>query len=322
VSAAALPSDLCSRRLSPQAQRRQLKGPRRGVLLMIASAAFWASGTLLSKAVLNDTDFDPLPLLTVQLATSVAALGLVVVVQQRSTKGTWRFGWTGLLEPGAAYGLSIVGLARTSAANATILGSLEPVIVPLFSWLILRHRPRAQQLILTGLATLGAVVVSATGSATRTDLAGDALIVGGVLAAAMYVVFSSRHLTDAHPVVLAAVQQTWALGLTVTITVLVGVAASLTWSGTWLDYGFAGASGVCLYAIPFSLYLHALQHLHVSAAAGYLCLIPVFGVAGAYLALNEPFQARQLVGAGVVVGALYGSALLDRRNLVDRRPSF
>jgi drug/metabolite transporter (DMT)-like permease len=289
---------------------------------MIASAAFWACGTLLSKAVLNDTAFDPLPLLTVQLATSVAVLVLVVVGQRRSTKGTWRFGWTGLLEPGAAYGLSIVGLARTSATNATILGSLEPVMVPLLSWLILRHRPHARQLILIGIATIGAIVVSASGTATRSDLRGDALIVGGVLAAAMYVVFSSRHLTDAHPVVLAAVQQTWALGLVVTITGLVSVATSTTWSGTWLDYVFAGASGICLYAIPFSLYLHALQHLHVTAAAAYLCLIPVFGVAGAYVALNEPFQARQLIGTGIVVSALYGSVLLDRRQLLDRRPSF
>jgi drug/metabolite transporter (DMT)-like permease len=275
---------------------------------MIGSAAFWAGGTVLSKAVLNDSQTAPLPLLSVQLSTSVAVLAVVLVVSRRSPRRAWRLGWTGLLEPGAAYSLSIVGLAMTSATNATVLGSLEPMIVPLLAWIVLRQPQHITQLGLVAVATIGATVVAATGTNNGSDLGGDALVVAGVVAAALYVVLSSRHIGDHHPVVLAVVQQSWALALTIAAALVAAQVSSSRWPASAAEYAAAGASGVCLYAIPFSLYLHALRHLDVTVAASYLCLIPVLGVAGSHFVLGEPVAGRQLLGSLVVVAALYANA--------------
>lgn len=148
---------------------------RVGAVLMITSAAFWAGGTVLSKAVLDETPTDPLPLLTVQLTASVATLATAAAATRRSTRGAWRVGWTGLLEPGAAYSLGIVGLALTSATNATVLGSLEPMIVPFLTWLVLRHRLRFVQLGPIVVATTGAMVVAASGTAGGSDIRPDLL---------------------------------------------------------------------------------------------------------------------------------------------------
>jgi drug/metabolite transporter (DMT)-like permease len=289
------------------------RAQRVGVAQMIGSAAFWAAGTVLSKAVLNDNQTAPLPLLTVQLSTSVALLAVVLVVGRRSPRGAWRIGWTGLLEPGAAYSLSIVGLAMTSATNATVLGSLEPVIVPLLAWIVLGQPQHVAQLGFVGVATFGAIVVAATGTMGGSDLRGDALIVAGVLAAALYVVLSSRHISDHHPVVLAVVQQSWALALTIAAASIAALVTNSRWPASAIEYAAACASGVCLYAIPFSLYLHALRHINVTVAASYLCLIPVFGVAGSRLALGEPVAGRQLLGSLAVVAALYANARFGRR---------
>jgi drug/metabolite transporter (DMT)-like permease len=132
--------------------------------------------------------------------------------------------------------------------------------------------------------------------------------VAGVVAAALYVVLSSRHIGDHHPVVLAVVQQSWALGLTVMAASMVALVSSSRWPASAIEYAAAGVSGVCLYAIPFSLYLHALRHVDVTVAASYLCLIPVFGVAGSHFFLGEPVAGRQLLGSLVVIAALYASA--------------
>jgi drug/metabolite transporter (DMT)-like permease len=294
--------------MSHTARRNQ----RVGVAQMIGSAAFWAAGTVLSKAVLNDSQTAPLPLLSVQLSTSVAVLAVVLVAARRSPRGAWRHGWTGLLEPGAAYSLSIVGLAMTSATNATVLGSLEPMIVPLLAWIVLRQPQRITQLALVAVATIGATVVAATGTNSGSDLGGDVLVVAGVVAAALYVVLSSRHISDHHPVVLAVVQQTWALTLTIAAALIAALVSNSRWPASAAEYAAAGASGVCLYAIPFSLYLHALRHLDVTVAASYLCLIPVLGVAGSHFVLGEPIAGRQLLGSLVVVAALYTNALAGR----------
>jgi drug/metabolite transporter (DMT)-like permease len=283
---------------------------RLGALLMIGSAAFWAAGTVVSKAVLNDTRTAPLPLLTIQLATSVLALAVVLVLSGRSTRGVWRVGWTGLLEPGAAYGFGIVGLSMTSATNATVLGSLEPVIVPLLAWVVLRHRQDVVHLALVAVATTGAIVVAATGTDGGSNVVGDAFIVAGVVAAALYVVLSSRHVTNHHPAALAVVQQGWALALAVAVTAVAALVSTVSWPASTFEYVAAGASGVCLYAIPFSLYLYALQHLHVTTAAPYLCLIPVFGIAGSRLTLGEPISVEQLLGSIIVITSLLASARL------------
>jgi drug/metabolite transporter (DMT)-like permease len=286
-----------------------------GALFMIGSAFFWAAGTVFSKGVLDNTDVSPLPLVAVQLAASVAVLWTVVAVSGRSTRGAWRLGWTGLLEPGAAYSLSIVGLALTSASNATVLGSLEPVVVPLLAWVVLQHRPRAVHVVLVTIATSGAIVVSMTGNDTPSGFVGDALVLGGVVAAALYVVLSSRHVAMQPPVVLAVVQQTWALGLTVALSVGATVlVAGTRWPESTPEYLAAAASGVCLYAIPFSLYLHALAHIPVTDAAIYLCLIPVFGIAGSFIALGEPITAPQVVGSLVVIAALYANTRTSTRD--------
>jgi drug/metabolite transporter (DMT)-like permease len=61
---------------------------------------------------------------------------------------------------------------------------------------------------------------------------------------------------------------------------------------------------VVSYAFSFWLYLSGLRRVPASQAALYLTLIPVFGVAGAALALKERLTPLQWVGAAVVIGAV------------------
>lgn len=288
------------------------RSTRVGALLMIASATAWAMGTIASKSVLDTYHPSPITLLVTQLAASVAVLVLVARLRGHRIRPAWRIGWTGLLEPGLAYLLGLAGLAVTSAGNAAVLGSVEPVLVPLLLWMLYHHQPGHRRLVLAGCTTLGAVAVSWGGDHHGGSVTGDLLVLAGVAAAALYVVVSSRHVERHAVAPLAASQQLWALAATVLIAGAVSFTLPTTWLTTIDGLIWAAGSGILNYALPFGLYLAALRHLHVSTAAGYLSLIPVMGLAGSFLFLGEQPTGMQLLGAAVVAASLYWLARTDR----------
>lgn len=295
---------------------------------MIGSAAAWAGGLVATKHALDVADTSASSLLVLQLVASIAALALGCVVTGSSPRGAWRSGWVGLLEPGLAYQLALAGLALTSAASASILGSLEPAVVPLVAWVLLRERPTAPLLAVVGGATVGATLVSLSPSTGGRSLAGDLLVVASVVTAALYVVIASRRAADVAPLPTALGQQTWALGL-VAVVALGGAVVAGTGELPPLRTDvllWASGSGVLGYAVPFWLYLSALRVMPVARAATYLTLIPVFGVALSVALLGETMTGIQVVGAAVVVASLALGTRLeaeaeDADDAVDAAPA-
>lgn len=282
-----------------------------GPLLMIASAATWAAGLILTKITLDVTEAAPSAVLVVQLIASVAILAAACLATKTRLTGAWRHGWVGLLEPGIAYQFALAGLALTSAANASVLGSLEPVLVPLIAWVLLRERPRLRLVVVILGATVGSALVSFS-SGGNGSWVGDGLIVASVAAAALYVVVASKQVATVRPLPAALTQQTWALGLVVLSHFALSGGAfwpTLTPEGLLL----AAASGVLNYALPFWLYLSALTRMPVARAAMYLTLIPVFGVLGSVLVLRERVTWFDLLGGLLVVGCLLFDATAHAR---------
>ncbi|MFE0155181.1 DMT family transporter [Nonomuraea sp. NPDC059007] len=274
-----------------------------GPLLMVASAATWAAGLVLTKVALDVTGAAPGSVLVVQLIASVGALAVACSLTRCSLKGAWRQGWVGLLEPGVAYQFALAGLALTSAANASVLGSLEPVMVPLIAWALLRQRPQRRLIVVIGGATVGSALVSFSSGAGGGSWAGDGLVVASVVAAAVYVVVASRQVAATGPLAAALTQQVWALGFVIACQLMLG--GQLVWSSaTPAQLLLVAAAGVLNYALPFWLYLTALTRMPVARAATYLTLIPVFGVLGAVLVLGERLTWLDLVGGVLVVGSL------------------
>ncbi|WP_142097043.1 DMT family transporter [Pseudonocardia cypriaca] len=282
-----------------------------GPLLMVASAATWAGGLVLTKLALDVTGAAPGSVLVVQLIASVGALAAACAVTGAGLAGAWRHGWVGLLEPGIAYQFALAGLALTSAANASVLGSLEPVMVPLIAWALLRQRPRPRLLVVIAGATAGSVLVSFSADGSSGSWLGDGLVVASVAAAALYVVVASKQVTTVAPLPAALTQQVWALGFVIACQV---VLAGPLLSATPGQLVLIAAAGILNYALPFWLYLTALTRMPVARAATYLTLIPVFGVLGAVLLLGERLTWLDLVGGALVVGSL----VVDARAVPDR----
>ncbi|NJL20862.1 MAG: DMT family transporter [Leptolyngbyaceae cyanobacterium SM1_3_5] len=80
-------------------------------------------------------------------------------------------------------------------------------------------------------------------------------------------------------------------------------------SETWPSLLVAFGSGAFGYGTAFLLYLAALRHQSAGRISVYLTLIPIFGVAGAYLLLGERFLPLQGLG-GILI--LFATVCISR----------
>jgi drug/metabolite transporter (DMT)-like permease len=277
-----------------------------GRCLLLISVCCWPLGVIASKAVLDRTGTSPIPALTIQLCGSVVGLWLVARVRGQAVRPVLRFGWTGLLEPGLAYFAALIGLSLTSASSATVLGALEPIMIPLVAWLIVRERPTRTVVGVTVVAALGAIVAAWPTDRSNHSLVGDLLVVVGVAVAAFYVVVASQQIHSHDASTLTLSQHIWALGLVGLCAACVSLSGFVdtAWPTHLSEYLWIAASGVLAYALPFATFMMAMQRVALTEAGSYLTLIPVTGLGAAAVILDERPTATQLVGCLIVVSAL------------------
>ena len=273
--------------------------------MLVGAAACWGIGTVISKHALDD--IEPFTLLAVQLLTSTGFLFTVILIQRV------RIAWTpemrrlaalGVLNPGLAYALGLLGLTSITASMSVLIWATEPVLIVVLAVLVLRERISARLGIALGVAVLGVLLVvyqaGAAGSA-----AGVLLTVAAVAACALYTVIARLLLVDDASIAVAGVQQAAALAFAIAVfagmeLLTDGQPIGSVPAVTWL---WAALSGLLYYGVAFWLYLTGLARVTASVAGSFITLVPVFGVAAA-LFIGEQLTARQWVGAAVVVGAL------------------
>ena len=282
---------------------------RRDLAALIAAATCWGVGTVISKAALDEVP--PLTLFPIQLATSLALLAVVMRRQGISVRseGSPLLGRLGLLNPGIAYALSLLGLTTITASLYVLLWAFEPLMILFLAAWFLRERITPAFVVLSGIAAAGMVVIVYDPSASSGQLIGVALTVAGVACCAIYSVATKRWIPGAREttqVILA--QQAHALALALGLVVIVGLVGGAVLPAALTPLGLASAigSGALYYAGAYWFYLGALRRVPASFAALSFYLIPIVGVAAGALVLGERLDPRQWVGAAIVLVALFG----------------
>jgi probable blue pigment (indigoidine) exporter len=165
-------------------------------LLLVAATACWGAGTVVTKQVLGSVE--PLTLLPLQLAAS--CLFLLGAVRFSRTRIAWspqmtRLTLLGILNPGLAYALGLLGLASITASMSVLLWAAEPVLILVLAAAVLREHVPLALAAATAVAVLGVALVVYQPGATG-DAVGVALTLAAVGACAIYTVLTRRLLGE------------------------------------------------------------------------------------------------------------------------------
>lgn len=290
------------------------------VLLLVAATACWGCGTVLSKQAL-DRGVAPLTLLVIELAASSLLLVLAKLLLRQ------RFGWSptigklavlGLLNPGLAYALGLVGLVTITASMSVLLWATEPILIMLLAFLVLRERISPTTMIAVTAALVGVMLVIYHPGASG-DAVGVTLTVAAVTGCACYTVLTRWLLVDDSSLTVVLVQQTAALCFAVVLAGTASIIGPLDLGlpsdpATW---ALAAASGIVYYGLAFWFFIGGLRGVPASVAGSFLPLIPVFGLAAGH-AVGDRLLHRQWLGAALVVIATAAASI---HHLTQRRRS-
>jgi probable blue pigment (indigoidine) exporter len=278
------------------------------VLALILAAACWGLGTVVSKRAV--AEIPALTLLPIQLAASLGALLLLMRwwhLPFRDSSSSPILGRLGILNPGLAYALSLLGLAHITASLSVILWAIEPLLILLLAGWLLRERIGPPLAALSLVAAGGMLLVIDQPGGPASPL-GVVLTLTGVACCATYTVGARRWLsTAASTAQVVAAQQAYALALAIVLSAIAWLAVGRPRFDAVTPAGWASAitSGILYYGLAYWLYLSALRDVPASTASASFYLIPIFGVAGGVTLLGEALQPSQWLGVAVVMAAIY-----------------
>jgi drug/metabolite transporter (DMT)-like permease len=278
--------------------------PSPAITAALAAALLFGASTPLAKQLLRDTS----PMLLAGLLYLGSGVGLSVgrLLRDRG----WRspalsaaeWGWLLLaIGFGGVLGplLLMLGLARVTAASASLMLNLEAVLTALLAWVVFRENTDRRVVLGMALIVTGAVVLAARGASHAPGSGGGALLIA--LACLCWALDNNltRKVSAADAAFLAGLK---------------GLAAGVVNAGLAVSLGarFPGPAGIAEamtvgllgYGVSLVMFVVALRGLGAARAGAYFSTAPFMGAAIAVLAFGERptstfWLAAVLMGAGV-----------------------
>jgi drug/metabolite transporter (DMT)-like permease len=277
---------------------------RTAVLYALLSAALFGISTPAAKGLVGTVD----PVVLAGLLYCGAGIGVTIlrrlnhaVLAPTAIEQSLRrqdIPWlAGAIVAGGIAGpvLLMAGLARTDAAAASLLLTLEGAATALMAWFIF-HESFDRRIAL-GMACLvtGAVALAWSGVPTLASVIGPIAIVGACI---MWGLDNNltRKVSLADPLQIVQFK-----GLIAgPINVALGLWAGVSLPGV-LDALLAGVVGFLGYGVSLALFVVALRHLGAARTGAYFSTAPFLGAVVAVIALGEPITV-QLIVAGSLMG--------------------
>ncbi len=282
----------------------------RGYLALYLTILIWGSTFLVTKVVLGQIG----PLQLTGLRFLIAFVGMAPLAVRQGFR--WndvfqaRFVAFGLTGTTLYYALQNVGMTLTSVSSTVLILSSVPALTAVLAVIFLKERLDRNQILGIGLVTVGVGLI-ALGSGNIEEgsgvLVGNLMIFGSALSWAVYTI-QGRKMAGDRPALVMTAASTAAGALMLLPFVgweITRIGLPHLSVGGWLGIFYLGlaASGLTMF-----LWNYALQTLPASVASAYVNLVPVIGMAGAFM-LGETPPLVQLAG-GVL--ALVGVWLSSR----------
>lgn len=213
-----------------------------------------------------------------------------------------------------------IGIVSTSVTNAGFLTALYVPLVPLLSWLLLRHLPHWSVWPGALACLIGAFLLS--GAHELHIGVGDLWVIGSALPWAVHVLMVGRVADRMAAPFLVASGQFLVCGL---ISLLwAWVAEPVSWAGLQAAAGPIAYTGVLSVGVAFTAQVVAQRYAHASDAAIILSAETLFAAVFGYLLMGDRLSPAGLFGCALILASLLVIQLLPlfpRLRLRARTPS-
>jgi probable blue pigment (indigoidine) exporter len=281
------------------------------ILLTSLSPIAW--GTTYAVA----TEFLPPnhPLLVASLRSLPIGI-LLTIAFRRLPKGIWwwRILILGSLNIGLFQALLFVAAYRLPGGVAATVGAIQPLLVVLFSWLMLGEKPSKLSILaaIIGLIGVGLLVL---GPNARLDSIGIIAALAGAATMALGIVLVKRWKRTVSLLVFTAWQL--AVGGIVLLPIALVIEGPFTYLSRTNKLGFIYL-GLIGTGLAYTLWFRGIDKLKPTAVS-YLGLIsPVTATIIGYVFLQQTFTSVQLIGVAIVLM----SVLIGQRISLSHQRSF
>jgi len=278
-------------------------------LVMLGANVVYGTSYVVARTTLESVP--PAMLAFSRLALGAGALALFSRGQPApSLSGADRraIAWMGILGFAGAYACSNWGIAHSTATNAALLITVEPISMILLSPWYLGERLSRREAIGATLTIVGAVVLVVNGIPGVTEKlvphwAGDLVLVVAGVAYASYSLLGRRVLERHAPLPVTIRSLVWGAAALLPIAAFEWVSgARPAWTGTavWGTLYLA----LVITALGYVVWNWALARVPAPRAAIFLNVQPIVGALLGAVVLGEPITVFTLAGGVLVIAGL------------------
>ena len=271
----------------------------RGLIGAGIAVCAWSNGTILAKYI----DMGSLAIGFYRFA--FFAMMIVLWMSARGVPFRLRVlrdsMWGGIAL-GADIALFFSAVKLTSVVNATIIGSMQPIVVGVIAARFFGEKIGLRNVLWSLVALGGAVlVVAASAGDDVTDIRGDLLAAAAMLSWSAYFITSKNSKKNMTPTEFTAGTSLWTMAICAPLGFVFGQDMSWPSATNWVWLiAMAIASGL----VGHAMMNWSLVRIPLWIGSTFTLLIPVFSALLAWLVLDEAVSALQALGMVIVIGAL------------------
>lgn len=226
-----------------------------------------------------------------------------------------------LFQPVLYFICETFGVDLTSASESGIVISLAPIAITIFAVIMLKERLVWFQWVSVFVSVIGVIIIIIPGSSAHSskNLLGVVFLLGAVVSAGLYNVFSRRVSSTYTPVEITYIMM-WVGAFSFNIIGIINAAAYgklasyfkvLTNTSVLVDILYLG---ILSSVVAFFLLNYSLSKLEASVVAVFMNLTPIISVLAGVFIRGETFYLYQCIGGLIVLLGLWGVNLKQKTN--------
>ena len=196
------------------------------------------------------------------------------------------------------------GIARTSAANSSLILGATPIAVAILMWCSGREPLSTTHWVGVGVSLVGVYLVIGQGARINSSsLTGDLLTMGAVWCWAVYTVSAQSILKRYSPLTMT----TWSMAVGTALFVPLGLPGLLVLN--WREISFGAWAGLVYSAIfalcvSYLIWYTAVQRIGSARTSIYSNMVPVVAMIVAAVWLRESISVMQIGGAASIIAGV------------------